>query len=128
MAQSFEQAKQAWKAHHCQSEAFICDCRFDFHCESCGVVIAAHGEIMEAYIGTKGLCESCFYRPDDPRVTPDESFDAYMMRTGAALELAQADLEWQAEQGYDGLDSEQLEQIQRSWANAPATAQAGEGD
>lgn len=51
--------------------------------------------------------------PSDRGTGEGESFDTFMMRTGAAAEITESDTEWMAEQGYEGLDDEQITHLMR---------------
>ena len=59
--QSYEQVKAQWKRHACTSESGVCDCLFEFPCQSCGVTLKVQGENLDFVIGIGGLCEMCYY-------------------------------------------------------------------
>lgn len=61
---TFDMAKQIWNSHTCDSQSNVCECIFEFPCQSCGRILKIQGESMASVIGVGGLCEMCFYRPD----------------------------------------------------------------
>lgn len=81
--QSYEQVKAEWKRHKCPSESGACDCLFEFPCQSCGTSLKVQGENLDFVIGIGGLCEMCYFRPGDQRMSkaeasilyPDRPFD-----------------------------------------------------
>jgi hypothetical protein len=111
------QVRAQWIRHRCASPSGLCDCRFDYVCPSCGGQVVARGKDIPMLLLSDGWCASCC--AGDTTTTPvedagGESFDAFLLRTGAAQALAQDDLAWQAGLGYDGLDEEQIQQLMRS--------------
>lgn len=72
---SYVDAKKDWEDHRCETEAGICDHRFNFYCSRCREVLSVLGEDMPFYAarGVEGQCLVC-------RLQEGDSFSNFLNR------------------------------------------------